>query len=132
MPIHRHDQQVRLPPRQTGGRRFWPVKTGTITVDDLARDRDQLFAEAVRLYGSRVPWWPDRDFERERIKPEQEQRYEADVWEEAVRDYLKGKSKILIGQVAREALKFETNRNGRADQNRIIATLDRLGWKRLK
>ena len=52
------------------------------------------------------------------------------VWEESVRQYLNEKSSVLIGQVAREALHFETNRIGRADQNRIAATLDRLGWKR--
>ena len=117
---------------ETGGRRFWPLKTGRIDVAKLARDRDQLFAEAVELYRDGKPWWPDRQFEREHIQPEQEQRYEADAWEENIREYLNGKTRVTIGQVARDALEFETNRIGRADQNRIIASLDRLGWRRLK
>ena len=117
---------------ETGGRRFWPVKTGKIEIDDLARDRDQLFAEAVHLYRNGVIWWPDGEFEREHIKPEQEQRYEADIWEELIGEYLNGRSTVLIGQVARQALGFDTNKIGRADQNRIIASLERLGWKRLK
>ena len=34
----------------TGGRRFWPVKCGTIDIRGLCQAREQLFAEAVSRY----------------------------------------------------------------------------------
>jgi predicted P-loop ATPase len=76
---------------QTGGRRFWPNKTGIINVDGLARDRDQLFAEAVARFQNGQRWWPDKDFEREHIMPEQSARYEADAWEDNISVYPKAK-----------------------------------------
>lgn len=116
---------------ESGGRRFWPTKAGNIDADKLSRDRDQLFAEAVRRYRAGIKWWPDRDFEREYIMPEQAARYEADAWEENIRDYLGTHSKVTVGQIAREALSIETPRIGTADQRRITAVLDLLGWRRL-
>src|SRR5262245_51574256 len=67
---------------ETGGRRFWPVKTVSIEVDALVKDRDQLFAEALHQFQAGTSWWPDKDFEREHVMPEQAARYEADAWEE--------------------------------------------------
>ena len=60
----------------SGGRRFWPVKTGNIDIAALRRDRDQLFAEAVQLYHAGSAWWPDVQFETEHIKAEQDNRFE--------------------------------------------------------
>jgi predicted P-loop ATPase len=115
---------------ETGGRRFWPVKTGSIQIDALERDRDQLFAEAVLRYREGASWWPDRNAERELIAPEQSARYEADVWEEGIAAHLTGQTKVTIGDIAREALHIETPRIGTAEQRRIAAALERLGWRR--
>jgi predicted P-loop ATPase len=116
---------------ETGGRRFWPVKIGEIDIDGLAEDRDQLFAEAVHLYRLGEPWWPDRRFEQEHIKPQQESRYEADAWQEMIISYLAPQQKVTVGQVAKEALFIEAARIGTADQRRITAIMERLGWHRL-
>jgi predicted P-loop ATPase len=115
---------------ETGGRRFWPVKVGTIDTDALIKDRDQLFAEACVMYRRRVVWWPDKAFEREQIMPEQAARYEADAWEENIATYLEIKSRVTVGEVARCALGIETSRIGTADQRRIAAALERLSWRR--
>ena len=117
---------------ETGGRRFWPIKAGKIDVDALARDRDQLFAEAVAKYRDGVRWWPDKNFERKHIMPQQAERYEADAWEETIAGYLDKHAKVTVGEVARDALGIETPRIGTADQRRIAAVLEQLGWRRQK
>ena len=118
---------------ETGGRRFWPVKTGIIDDEALAQDRDQLFAEAVVRFHSDERWWPDKDFERQHIMPEQAARYEADVWEETIGIFVEAHSKVTINQIARDALGIvEMARIGTADQRRIAAALEQLGWKRLQ
>jgi predicted P-loop ATPase len=115
---------------ETGGRRFWPIKTTTIDIDALVRDRDQLFAEAVARYQEGKSWWPDKDFERQSIMPEQAQRYESDVWEEVIAEYLKTRTKVTVGEVARYALFIETSRVGTADQRRITTAMEQVGWIR--
>ncbi len=115
----------------TGGRRFWPVKVGAqIDTDALANDRDQLFAEALRLYQQNVPWWPHREFEARHIKPQQEERFEADAWEEEVAKFLASQNRATVMQVARSALFIETPKLGTAEQRRITAIMDRLKWRR--
>jgi predicted P-loop ATPase len=116
---------------ETGGRRFWPVKAGTIDVGALELDRDQLFAEAVTLFRAGKPWWPSRIFEQGHIVEEQAARYESDAWEELIRGYLRGKDKVTVGDVAKDALFIETPRIGTADQRRIAAALEVLKWRRL-
>lgn len=115
---------------KTGGRRFWPVKVGAINTERLARERDQLFAEAVVLYRGGRSWWPDGDFERRHIAPEQEARFERDAWEEAIIEWLGSRDEVLIKEVAKGALQLDVPRLGRLEQNRIVAVLERLGWRR--
>jgi predicted P-loop ATPase len=115
---------------ETGGRRFWPIRTGTIDTEKLTRDRDQLFAEAVARYRAGEAWWPNKEFEVAYIIPQQADRYEADVWEEQIGSYLESVERTTVGQVMQQALSIDTPRKSRADQNRTIAAMERLGWKR--
>jgi predicted P-loop ATPase len=134
---------------ETGGRRFWPVTTSSIDVDALAQDRDQLFAEAVRLYRQGTQWWPDKEFESDYAMAEQAARYESDIWEESVRAFVANQAKVTLMQVACGALDYEgerpcftapgapqpvrgtpINRLGTADQRRIAAVLTHLQWRR--
>jgi predicted P-loop ATPase len=77
-----------------------------------------------------MQWWPDKDFERQHIAPQQAARYEADAWEENIGAYLKTQTKVTVGQVAREALHIDTPRIGTAEQRRIAAAMEQIGWHR--
>lgn len=117
---------------ETGGRRFWPVKVGTIDTDGLSRARDHLFAEAVSFFREGRQWWPDASFEAQHIRPQQEARFEVDAWEETIENWLKNVPRATVTEIAREALHLETARIGTADQRRIAAILERNSWKRLE
>lgn len=118
---------------ETGNRRYWPVATGTIDLEALKQDRDQIWAEALQLFRNGLQWWPSKAFEAAHIKPEQEERYEEDPWEATVISYLDGLTdpKITVAGVARGALGFYSDeRIGTAVARRIAVVLDRVGWKR--
>ncbi len=73
---------------ETGNWRAWPIKCGTIDIEGLRRDRDLLFAEAVKLYRADVQWWPDKDFEKKHIAPQQKARREPDILTKPITEYL--------------------------------------------
>lgn len=60
----------------TGGRRFWPIKVShKPQVDELARVRDAIWAEATTLLEYSMPdKFLDPDWEREVLAPEQKKR----------------------------------------------------------
>lgn len=113
---------------ETGGRRYWPVKVGKVDTDRLQRDRDQLFAEAVHLYLDGRQWWPSADFEREQIKPQQEERFEGDAWEESILKWLEGRPRATVNEIAQGALYIDLSKIGTMEQRRISRCLERLGW----
>lgn len=119
---------------ETGNRRFWPVTVTRIDPDALRRDRDQLFAEAAVEFHRGQPWWPTAEFQRELAAPQQEARYEGDPWEQAIGEWLDSstRDRVTVLEVARLALAMDTARIGTADQRRIAAALERLGWRRGK
>jgi predicted P-loop ATPase len=119
---------------ETGARRFWPVKVVDVPIEALTADRDQLLAEAVACYKKGEKWHPDKAFEKKYIFPQQDARYEDDAWEVPIRDYLKSQKikSIYVGDILSHALLVEKQKHNRADQNRVTAILQRMGWVRLK
>ena len=120
---------------ETGARRFWPVKVAAlhpIDTDRLTQDRDQLFAEAMHLLAAGEKWWPDAAFEGEFIAPEQEARFDTDAWEDAIGPFLAESERVTVLEVAQTALGMDTHKLGTADQRRVTAIMERLGWRRGK
>jgi predicted P-loop ATPase len=127
---------------ETGNRRIWPVKTGLIKIEELARHRDQLFAEAVVEYRKGAQWWPNVAFERKFIEAEQDARFEHDIWSDPIRDYLttvesgakhrNAVPRTTLLEVAKQALNFadKIERLGTSEARRITSILIHLKWER--
>jgi predicted P-loop ATPase len=114
---------------ETGGRRFWPLKCGDIDIAGLARDRDQLFAEALALRANGERWWPDPGFEERWFKPEQEARYEADDWLPLIAEYVDSKESVTSYGIASNCLEIPKERINAMTGRRIKAIMQLLGWK---
>ena len=111
----------------TGGRRFWPIKTGNIDIKSIIRDREQLFAEACYRYKAGEIWHIMPDDITEKI---QEDRRQSDAWEGVIKAYLKGKSEALIRDIGKECLGIEIGKLDKASQMRIARCLRVLGWEK--
>jgi predicted P-loop ATPase len=114
----------------TGGRRFWPVALSKIDINALVKDRDQLFAEAVALFKQGERWYPDKQFENEHIRPEQEARFLADSWEEPIRAFLLSEKRVRVGDVLSGALQIDTALRSARNERRVTNIMQRLGWRR--
>jgi len=82
---------------ETGNRRFWPVRCGTIDIDALARDRDQLWAEAVARFRGGAIWWLDTPALVAAAKAEQDKRYQTDAWDQLIEHWLSHEVRTVGG-----------------------------------
>ena len=116
---------------ETGNRRFWPVKVTGLRLDELIRDRDQLWAEAVVRFKADESWWLDREVEVFAAE-EQDQRRQGDPWEEPILDWLSRQTKPehTVAEILTGALQREVGDWTQADLNRVARCLRAHGYKR--
>jgi hypothetical protein len=111
----------------TGGRRFWPIRCGTVDLEWLVANREQLFAEAVRDIRAGLSWHevPQAD-----AKAEQDARYATDLWEDAVLGWLTraAKKETTSLEIAQEIYTMKLGSPSPGDNRRIGAIMRRLGW----
>jgi predicted P-loop ATPase len=117
---------------ETGGRRFWPVKIGTINIDLLREHRDQLWAEAVVLYSAGADWWITKTETQREAERHQRDRYVGDPWDELISSYMDLYAEVTIQDVLTNAVHVEKSRWTQNDQNRVARCLKALGCHRVQ
>ena len=142
---------------ETGNRRFWPVRCGEIDIAALARDRDQLWAEALHQYRQGAIWWLTNPALIDAARAEQDARYQSDAWDGLIDRWLAFERRrenrgygafddwheievarsqpicdVAVGDILQHAIGIEPSRWSRADQMRIASYLRISGWERYK
>jgi predicted P-loop ATPase len=115
---------------ETGARRFWPVLVTKVDLENLAKDRNQLFAEAVSAYREGRPRYPTEDFEQRFIRREQDARQEVDPWHDDIALFVNSRNSVFPGAIARHCLKIEGRHLSANTRDRIGAVLVKIGFKR--
>jgi len=121
----------------TGGRRFWPVACRSVNIPFLARNRDQLWAEALHRYRAKEPWWIEKGSDLDRLATyEQRSRYRQDVWALDIEKYLDSdevhkKGCVLVKDIL-NALGFKSDRRDASGEMRVAGHLRFLQWTRAR
>jgi putative DNA primase/helicase len=113
----------------TGARRFWPVTCrGMIDRDDLERDRDQLWAEAVHRYRAGEPWWLETAALESLAAAEQKARFKVDPWQPRVERWIGRRTRVRLSEVLSGALRIAVVDQTRSAEMRVASILTGLGF----
>jgi predicted P-loop ATPase len=127
----------------TGNRRCWPIPLGErVKVADIVRDRDKLWANAVRLYFEEYKWWLSPSLEA--IAGEMQDAFiEGDEWDAMILGVLDtshpanqdgNRSPFTVREVLRgigfSFVPGDANFASKADEMRVARRLRRLGFRR--
>lgn len=117
----------------TGNRRYWPVECTKICQEAIKRDRDQLWAEALWWFNQGTQWWPD-DAHKHLFESEQEDRYDSDVWEPIIYDWLRRNNRVdySTSDIMKEALDMDPQAMRPPEQKRVGLIMHRLGFVKKK
>lgn len=115
----------------TGNRRFWPVLCREADLEALRRDRNQLWAEAIVAFQQDEVWWLVGE-ETALAREEQAKRFEHDVWQDAVNDYLANTTKERVSglDIKEDCLELPRSQQGVVTGRRIGQIMEQAGWER--
>jgi len=114
---------------QTGNTRFLPIRTGTIDLDAVASNREQLFAEALLFYRDRpTDWWLPPPSLQATLHEEQEDRRTSSCWEDTIQSWLGNNRKyVTLSDVMQFALDIDKE-NWPRHQKIAGQVMGTLGW----
>jgi predicted P-loop ATPase len=135
---------------ETGGRRFWPVGCGTIDIEALERDRDQLWAEAYQRYYDGAVWWLDSAELNTLAAEEQDKRYEPGVWDDIILEWIEEPRqgyetdganlpltpfdskprRVTVTDILIHGIRKPLDRLTQNDRMQVVRCLVHAGWKR--
>jgi predicted P-loop ATPase len=114
----------------TGNRRFWPVKCADIDLEQLRADRDVLIAEAVYRYKQGESLLMNEEARKIAVEA-QEDRFQVDSWEDAIRGYIENKKDVSMADVLETGLQIENKSMWtKGTEMRVGNILKRLGWSK--
>jgi predicted P-loop ATPase len=112
----------------TGNRRYWPAGVGALKLDDLARDVNQLWAEAAvrEAEGESInlpeELWPE-------ATAEQERRRVIDAWEDEIVTTLGDRQGKITKTDVREIVKRFGYRGTNDDDKKLTHIMMDQGWR---
>jgi predicted P-loop ATPase len=117
---------------ETGGRRFWPVRCAHIKIDELRRDRDQLWAEAAVRYRSGAPWWLDSAELNRQASEEQAARFEGGPWDELIGLWIADRDSVSVDEILADCIRKERAHWTQGDKNAVARCLQAARWERYR
>lgn len=121
----------------TGNRRFWPVRVGEVDLAGLARDREQLWAEAAAAERAAESTVLERNLWKV-AKVEQEERLEREPWTELIHNYvaLAGKEKADVSVrevlIENQFIQMKPDALSQVAMNRAARALRALGFTKYR
>lgn len=128
---------------ETGNRRYWPVTVGRYDFEGIKRARDQLFAEAVALWGMGEPLYLEDKAALAIAVEEQSKRLESDILVDILREKFAQEDEKPEEERIFNTKKFTLHdlfasdmalpagmKNGRPEQMRVARALRMMGYKK--
>lgn len=109
----------------TGNRRYWPIRCHAIDVEDIKKNRDQMFAEAVTRFKDGETW---HKIPMELAEAHQNSVRRNDPWEGAIGKYLMNKNETTSSELITDAIKMSLDKADSRVQARIDNIMELFEW----